>query len=119
VPALLAQAAGNAIDARLPSLDAPLRRRYKDARRDDARLRFVGRFERDEHGRCQASVGLRALPATHPLCGGHGTDNRVAIHSCRYREQPLVIQGPGAGAHVTAAALLDDVLRIGAGRCGA
>jgi homoserine dehydrogenase len=55
---------------------------------------------------------LCALPALHPLCGGSGTDNRVAIHSCRYRQQPLVIQGPGAGADVTAAALLDDVLRI-------
>ena len=42
------------------------------------------------------------------------TDNRVAIWSDRYRQQPLVIQGPGAGAQVTAAALLDDVLAIGA-----
>ena len=73
-------------------------------------LRFVGRF--DAHG---ASVGLAALPATHPLCGGSGTDNRVAVVSDRYPRQPLVIQGPGAGAEVTAAALLDDVLRISAG----
>ena len=72
--------------------------------------RFVGRF--DAHG---ASVGLAALPATHPLCGGSGTDNRVAVVSDRYPRQPLVIQGPGAGAEVTAAALLDDVLRISAG----
>jgi hypothetical protein len=41
-----------------------------------------------------------------------GTDNRVAIWSDRYRHQPLVIQGPGAGAEVTAAALLDDVLHL-------
>jgi homoserine dehydrogenase len=46
------------------------------------------------------------------LCGGSGTDNRVAISSDRYREHPLVVQGPGAGAEVTAAALLDDVIRI-------
>jgi homoserine dehydrogenase len=37
----------------------------------------------------------------------------VAICSDRYCNQPLVIQGPGAGAEVTAAALIDDVLRIG------
>ena len=43
---------------------------------------------------------------------GGGTDNRVAIYSDRYAEQPLVVQGPGAGADVTAAALLDDVLAI-------
>jgi polygalacturonase len=46
------------------------------------------------------------------LAGGAQTDNRVAIHSDRYSAQPLLIQGPGAGADVTAAALLDDVLRI-------
>ncbi|HWT14371.1 MAG TPA: homoserine dehydrogenase, partial [Patescibacteria group bacterium] len=39
-------------------------------------------------------------------------DNRIVIHSTRYRERPLVIQGPGAGADITAAALLDDVLSI-------
>lgn len=46
------------------------------------------------------------------IVGSLRTDHRVAIASCRYREQPLLIQGPGAGAEVTAAALLDDVLRI-------
>jgi homoserine dehydrogenase len=112
LPAILAGATPDAVDARLASLDAPLRRRYQRAWRDGARLRFVGGFERDQAGGWRASVGLRALPATHPLCAGSGTDNRVAIHSCRYRAQPLVIQGPGAGAEVTAAALLDDVLHI-------
>ena len=61
-----------------------------------------------------AALSPRALPAEHPLCGGSGTDNRVAVTSDRYPLQPLVIQGPGAGAEVTAAALLDDVLRISA-----
>lgn len=112
VPALLAQATIDDFDAALPLLDVPLRARYQQAYRDGAKLRFLGRFEAGIDGRCRASVGLHALPATHPLCAGSGTDNRVAIHSCRYREQPLVIQGPGAGAEVTAAALLDDVLRI-------
>jgi homoserine dehydrogenase len=112
LPASLAHAATDAVDAQLGALDAPLRERYQQAWRDGARLRFVGSFERDASGACRAKVGLRALPATHPLCGGSGTDNRVAIRSCRYLDQPLVIQGPGAGAEVTAAALLDDVLRI-------
>jgi homoserine dehydrogenase len=116
VPASLAVAPLNEIDIRLPSLDAPLRERFKAAYREGASLRFVGRFETDATGKCRAGVGLRALPADHPLCGGSGTDNRVAIFSDRYREQPLVIQGPGAGAEVTAAALLDDVLHIASGR---
>jgi len=112
LPASLAKAAPDAVDARLASLDAPLRESYQRAWRDGARLRFVGAFQRGVDGACRASVGLRALPAAHPLCGGSGTDNRVAIRSCRYAGQPLVIQGPGAGAEVTAAALLDDVLRV-------
>lgn len=110
VPASLAGVPVARLDARLPAFDASLRARYQQAYRNGAKLRFVGRFEVGANG-CRASVGLRALPAEHPLCGGGGTDNRVAIHSCRYRQQPLVIQGPGAGADVTAAALLDDVLR--------
>lgn len=107
LPQELAAAGAERADALLPLLDAPLRERFAHAHRDGARLRFVGRFTAEA-----AELGLRTLPASHPLCAGGGTDNLVAISSCRYREQPLVIRGPGAGAEVTAAALLDDVLRI-------
>ncbi|NZA28303.1 homoserine dehydrogenase [Luteimonas sp. SJ-92] len=107
LPPALAAASVGAADALLPSLDAPLRERFRLAHRQGARLRFVARF--DEAG---AELGLRALPVAHPLCAGGGTDNLVAITSCRYRDQPLVIRGPGAGAEVTAAALLDDVLQV-------
>jgi homoserine dehydrogenase len=112
LPALLADAADEDLDAALVALDAPLRDRHHAAHRHGARLRFIGRFDADAETGCRASVGLRALSADHPLCGGNGTDNRVAIRSDRYSGQPLVIQGPGAGAEVTAAALLDDVIRI-------
>ncbi len=105
-PALAALPAAQ-VDAALAQLDAPLAARLQQARGQGLSLCFVARL--DGHG---ASVGLRALPAEHPLAGGRGTDNRVAIHSDRYRAQPLLIQGPGAGAEVTAAALLDDVLGI-------
>ena len=107
VPAELAPLPVEELDGLLDQLDAPLAARFKEAYRNGERLRFLGRF--DAEG---ASVGLQALPVDHPLCGGGGTDNRVAIFSDRYRDQPLLIQGPGAGAEVTAAALLDDVLDI-------
>ena len=107
VPAELVSLAIDELDGALDLLDAPLAARFEEACRNGGKLRFLGRF--DAEG---ANVGLRALPASHPLCGGSGTDNRVAIFSDRYREQPLLIQGPGAGAEVTAAALLDDVLHI-------
>ncbi|WP_140719092.1 homoserine dehydrogenase [Pseudomonas sp. Hp2] len=107
VPASLQRLPLAELDAALGQLDEPLSGRFREAHRNGARLRFLGRFEQG-----QASVGLQELPAEHPLCGGGGTDNRVAIYSDRYDVQPLVVQGPGAGAEVTAAALLDDVLRI-------
>ncbi|MCS3745450.1 homoserine dehydrogenase [Xanthomonas arboricola] len=110
VPAGLTSVPIGQLDARLGELDAVVSARWQQARAAGRCLRFVGRV--DAHG---ASVGLRELALEHPLAGGAGTDNRVAISSDRYREQPLLIQGPGAGAEVTAAALLDDVLRIVAG----
>ncbi len=110
VPAALAALPASAVAGALELLDAPLAAQLQQARAQGLRLCFVGRLDR--HG---ASVGLRALPAEHPPAGGRGTDNRVAIHSDRYNVQPLLIQGPGAGAEVTAAALLDDVLRIAGG----
>lgn len=95
------------LDAELHRLDAPLATRLSAADSAGARLCFLARFDLD--GAC---VGLKSLAAGHPLCGGAHADNCVAIFSDRYREQPLRLQGPGAGAEVTAAALLDDVLRI-------
>ena len=112
VPAPLARLPAAQVDAALSALDAPLRERYAQAWKDRAKLRFIARLEGIDQGQVVARVGLEALDAGHPLAGGCGTDNRVAIWSDRYCDQPLLIQGPGAGAAATAAALLDDVLRI-------
>ena len=111
VPEALAALPRAALDDALPQLDAPLRARYADAWKQGARLRFIARLQADGTAR----VGLEALPADDPLAGGGGTDNRVALWTDRYPRQPLVLQGPGAGAEVTAAALLDDALAIQAG----
>ncbi len=107
VPPALAGLSIDKVEAALEQLDAFVGEHFLAAGRNGQRLRFIGRF--DASG---ASVGLQALAPDHPLCGGTGTDNKVAISSDRYSAQPLVIQGPGAGAEVTAAALLDDVLGI-------
>lgn len=107
VPAALAALPTDAALSQVALLDAPLQAYWQQAREQNGCLRFVGGFDHDG-----ASVGLRILPLDHPLAGGAQTDNRVAIHSDRYPAQPLLIQGPGAGAEVTAAALLDDVLAI-------
>lgn len=103
----LAAAGGDAADGLLASLDAPVLRRFEEARGEGRVLRFVGSFDADG-----ARARLEALSPADPLATGGGTDNVVAISSCRYARQPLVVRGPGAGAGVTAAALLDDVLEI-------
>ncbi len=118
IPAALATLDRADVDAALPQLDAPLRERFAIARKNSEKLRFIARLEHADKGAGKARVGLESLPDDHPLASGAGTDNKVAIWSDRYRAQPLVIQGPGAGAEVTAAGLLDDVLRI-AGQCQA
>ena len=115
VPDALASLPRAALDDGLSMLDAPLRERYAAAYRNGEKLRFVGRLQAGG----LATVGLESLPAEHPLVGGAATDNRVAIWSDRYRERPLVIQGPGAGADVTAAGLLDDALAIQAAEASA
>ena len=113
VPPQLAGLASTEVDSGLHLLDVALAERLEDARREGKRLRFVARLQNGE-----ARVGLEALSPDDALAGGGGTDNRVAIWSDRYRSQPLIIQGPGAGAEVTAAALLDDVLNLRAHAMG-
>ena len=113
VPAGLAMLAEQDVDVALLQLDAPMRAHYAAAYKRGEKLRFIARLEGG-----LATIGLETLAADHPLAGGAGTDNKVAIWSDRYREQPLVIQGPGAGAAVTAAALLDDALAIHAATAG-
>lgn len=112
VPPELAMLPAEAVDAALPALDIPLRRRFAEAYKHGGKLRFIARLECDAKGEAEARVGLESLPGDDPLASGAGTDNKVAIWSDRYRTQPLVIQGPGAGAGVTAAGLLDDALRV-------
>ncbi len=112
VPAGLVGVPLEEFEARATELDRPMRQRFADARRRGEVLKFIGRIDFDAIGTVRASVGLASLPETHTLAVGAGTDNRVAIWSDRYDTRPLVIQGPGAGAEVTAAALIDDVLGI-------
>jgi len=52
------------------------------------------------------------VETTHPAARLGGTDNLFALTTQRYRARPLVIQGPGAGAEVTAQALLGDLLAL-------
>ncbi len=71
-------------------------------------LRYIGTIE--DH---RISVGLQAVAAEHPFYHLRGSENVIAITTSRFREHPIVIKGPGAGADVTAAGVFSDVIRIG------
>ncbi len=96
---------------RLPLLDPPMQLRLSAARTRGAVLRYVARL--DQHG--AASVGLVELPPSHPFAHIRLTDNIVQFTTRRYRDNPLVVQGPGAGPEVTAAGVFADLLRVAAG----
>lgn len=115
VPSALATGTWEEACERIDELDESILRAWRSAREAGRRLRFIARWSADGG----AHVGLESLAADDALLGGRGCDNRVAIWSCRYREQPLVVQGPGAGPAVTAAALLDDLLRLARPRAAA
>jgi bifunctional aspartokinase / homoserine dehydrogenase 1 len=91
----------------LSALNAPLAERVARADRDGKVLRYVARI-----GRRRITVGIEAVPAASPLGRLRGTDNTVVIQSRRYSTNPLVVTGPGAGAAVTAAGVLNDIVAI-------
>jgi len=90
------------------ALDATIEARRVEAASEGCVLRHVASL--DAEGR--ARVGLAAVDAGHPAARVSGTDNLFALTTERYRSRPLVIQGPGAGAEVTAQALLGDLLAL-------
>jgi bifunctional aspartokinase / homoserine dehydrogenase 1 len=95
--------------ARLPAYDESWTARVTEARERGGVLRYLASITRQ-----RVVVGLRAVSATSPFAGLKGTDNQVAFTTTRYRENPLVITGPGAGPAVTAAGVLNDLLKLAA-----
>ena len=73
-------------------------------------LRYVARIANDG-----IHVGVEAVPEASPLGRLHGTDNQVVMHTRATATNPLVVTGPGAGAEVTAAGVLNDIVAIATG----
>lgn len=71
-------------------------------------LRFVARLDGEK-----AAIGLQSVDQNHPFFFLDGSDNMVVFTTDRYRDRPLVIRGPGAGAEVTAAGVFAEVIGIG------
>lgn len=92
---------------KLKAQDGEFAQSVAKARKENEVLRYVARI-----GRGGLRVGIEAVPEASPLGRLRGTDNQVAIYSKRYSTNPLVVTGPGAGAAVTAAGVLNDIIAI-------
>ena len=78
------------------------------ANKKGARLKYVAQLENGK-----ASVGLQEIDVNHDFYNLEGSDNIILFYTNRYRNQPLIIKGAGAGAEVTAAGIFGDIIRIG------
>jgi aspartokinase/homoserine dehydrogenase 1 len=78
------------------------------ANKKGARLKYVAQLENGK-----ASVGLQEIDASHDFYNLEGSDNIILFYTNRYKDQPLIVKGAGAGAEVTAAGIFGDIIRIG------
>jgi len=108
VPDALADCSIEEFLERLPDYDDDIDALYREAVAAGKKLRYVATLDAAGH----AGVGLEAIDADHPFCNINLTDNIVQFESARYSENPLVIQGPGAGPEVTAGGVFSDLLRL-------
>ena len=91
----------------VPKLDEAFEARRKVLEKENKRWRFVAKLENG-----QASVGLQEVEMGHPFYGLEGSNNVILLTTERYKEYPMMIQGYGAGAGVTAAGVFADIMRI-------
>ena len=108
VPAGLESGSIEEFMARLAGSDGAMRERFERARGRGKVLRYLGRLAADG----QATVGLAELDANHPFANIALTDNVVRFATRRYCDNPLIVQGPGAGPEVTAGGVFADLLRL-------
>ena len=100
--------------AKLPELDADFEARRKVLESEQKRWRFVATMEADEQdpSSFKTSVALKEVPYGHPFYGLEGSNNIVLLTTERYKEYPMLIQGYGAGAAVTAAGVFANIMSI-------
>jgi aspartokinase/homoserine dehydrogenase 1 len=110
VPAGLENGSIEDFMTRLPRYDASMRERLETARGRGKVLRYVGRLTAEG----EATVGLVELDAKHAFANIALTDNVVRFATRRYCNNPLIVQGPGAGPEVTAGGVFADLLRLAA-----
>ena len=92
---------------KVPSLDADFEARRRKLESENKRWRFVAKLENGK-----GSVSLQEVDSKHPFYGLEGSNNIILLTTERYKEYPMMIQGYGAGASVTAAGVFVDIMSI-------
>src|SRR5882757_8458580 len=110
VPKALENASVEEFMERLSEFDSAMSALLKEAAKKQQVLRYVGRIEANG----KATVGLTRLDAKHAFANIALTDNVVRFATRRYCDNPLIVQGPGAGPEVTAGGVFSDLLRLSA-----
>ncbi|KAK9167713.1 hypothetical protein Scep_002904 [Stephania cephalantha] len=94
---------------KLPEFDQDLATKRNDAESAGEVLRYVGVVDVVNS---KGLVELRRYKNDHPFAQLSGSDNIIAFTTTRYKEQPLIVRGPGAGAQVTAGGVFSDILQL-------
>ena len=110
-PAPLADvASGEEYVQRLPEFDGDYDALNKEAFNNGSVLRYVGVIDVKK---AEIKASLETYPASHPFASSlSGSDNIIAFHTKRYSARPLLVQGSGAGADVTAMGVVADLIKI-------
>ncbi len=91
----------------LKKYDSIFEKRRLEAENNNQKLRYLARYQEGN-----ARLSLESVDAEHPFFGLSGRDNMISFTTERYRDRPLVVRGPGAGAEVTAAGVFADIMRL-------
>ena len=92
---------------KLPDLDADFEKQRSAAEAQGKVLRFMASLK---EGKC--AVGIAEVPTDHVLSRADGTDNIIRITTKRYYDNPMTVQGPGAGREVTAGGIFANVINL-------
>ena len=78
------------------------------AEKEGAKMKYVAQLEN-----AKAKVGIQLVKEGHNFYNLEGSDNIILFYTNRYKDQPLIVKGAGAGADVTASGIFADIIRIG------
>jgi homoserine dehydrogenase len=94
---------------RLPEFDGQMDQLKQEAEKEGKVIRFVGSVDVPNN---KVKVGLEKFDKSHPIAALKGSDNIIAFYTKRYGDNPLIIQGAGAGGDVTAMGVTADLIKV-------